>query len=112
MTLPCTTDAVQQQATFKGQEGEIARVNHPGSIVNTLHCAQGCTFIDAGYSKLKYLLFGLTYVIVTPIGIAIGLGVGNTYHDGSKAALGTQAHSLPVLIVSRVHCATLIECTL
>lgn len=30
---------------------------------------QGCTFLDAGYSKLKYFLFGLAYVVVTPIGI-------------------------------------------
>jgi len=30
---------------------------------------QGCTFLDAGYSKLKYFLFGLAYVVVTPVGI-------------------------------------------
>mmetsp|Transcript_6161 Transcript_6161/g.17686 ORF Transcript_6161/g.17686 Transcript_6161/m.17686 type:complete len:335 (-) Transcript_6161:2519-3523(-) len=50
----------------------------------------GCTFIDAKYGRLKYFLFAAAYVIVTPIGIAIGLGIGNTYHEGSRAALGTQ----------------------
>lgn len=29
----------------------------------------GCTFIDAKYNNLKYVLFSMAYVIMTPIGI-------------------------------------------
>ncbi len=29
----------------------------------------GCTFLDANFSQLKYILFGACYVIITPIGI-------------------------------------------
>lgn len=50
----------------------------------------GCTFIDAKYTRMKYLLLSMVYVVVTPIGIAIGLGIGNSYHEGSKTALGVQ----------------------
>lgn len=39
-----------------------------------MHCSAVCRM------KLSYPIFGA----------AIGLGVGNTYHEGSKAALGTQ----------------------
>jgi zinc transporter ZupT len=28
-----------------------------------------CTFMDAGYSRIKYALFALAFVLITPIGI-------------------------------------------
>ena len=42
--------------------------------------ALGVTYIKAGFSTVKYLLLGLAFVLVTPIGIAIGIGVGTSYN--------------------------------
>ena len=35
------------------------------------------------------IVAGITYAVMTPIGLAIGLGVRTTYDDGSRAALIT-----------------------
>ena len=50
--------------------------------------ALGVTFVKAEYSVLKYCLLGALFLIITPLGIAIGMGVGNSYQAQSKIALG------------------------
>lgn len=50
--------------------------------------ALGVTFVKAEYSVLKYCLLGLLFLVITPLGIAIGMGVGNSYQAQSKIALG------------------------
>ena len=52
--------------------------------------ALGILFIKAGYSKVKYFVLAFAFVIVTPLGVAIGIGVSNNYNGLSKAALGTE----------------------
>ncbi|KAL3134350.1 hypothetical protein ABBQ38_006607 [Trebouxia sp. C0009 RCD-2024] len=52
--------------------------------------ALGVLFCKAGYSKLKYILLAAAFVLVTPIGVAIGIGVSSKYNGESKAALGTE----------------------
>lgn len=52
--------------------------------------ALGVLFCKAGYSKLKYVLLAAAFVLVTPIGVAIGIGVSSHYNGLSKAALGTE----------------------
>ena len=42
--------------------------------------ALGVTYVKAGFSTLKYLVLGFAFVIVTPIGIAIGIAVGSSYN--------------------------------
>ena len=34
--------------------------------------ALGCLFVKAGHGKLRYLMLALAFVIVTPLGVAIG----------------------------------------
>ncbi len=41
---------------------------------------RGVTYVKAGFSTLKYLVLGFAFVIVTPIGIAIGIAVGSSYN--------------------------------
>ena len=41
--------------------------------------ALGVLLINAGYNKLKYLCLAGAYIVVTPIGIAIGIGVNSSY---------------------------------
>mmetsp|Transcript_19033 Transcript_19033/g.57508 ORF Transcript_19033/g.57508 Transcript_19033/m.57508 type:complete len:326 (-) Transcript_19033:773-1750(-) len=53
--------------------------------------ALGSAFVRAGFSRLKYCIFAALFVMVTPCGIAIGIGVSQSYAPGSKAALGTEA---------------------
>ena len=50
--------------------------------------ALGATFVKAQYSLLKYTILGLIFVLVTPIGVAIGIGVGGAYQSESQLALG------------------------
>lgn len=52
--------------------------------------ALGVLFVKAGYSKLRYLILGALFIIVTPLGVAIGIGVSSSYNGQSKAALGTE----------------------
>ena len=41
--------------------------------VRPSHCAspplQACTYLDAGFSKLKYCLLAAAFILVTPVGI-------------------------------------------
>ena len=50
--------------------------------------ALGATFVKAEYSLLKYAILGIVFVLVTPIGVAIGIGVGSAYQSESVLALG------------------------
>ena len=50
--------------------------------------ALGSTFVLARYSLLKYILLALAFIIITPVGIAIGTGVGASYQSESRLALG------------------------
>jgi zinc transporter 1/2/3 len=50
--------------------------------------ALGGTFVKAQYSILKYVLLALAFVVITPIGVAIGAGIGASYQTESKLALG------------------------
>lgn len=50
--------------------------------------ALGSTFVLARYSLLKYSLLALAFSIITPLGVAIGTGVGASYQSESKVALG------------------------
>ena len=50
--------------------------------------ALGTTMIKAHYSRLNYALCALLFVMITPIGIAIGTAVGASYQTESKLALG------------------------
>jgi zinc transporter 1/2/3 len=50
--------------------------------------ALGATFVKAEYSLLKYCILGFAFLIVTPIGVAIGIGVGGSYQSESPLALG------------------------
>ena len=53
--------------------------------------ALGSAFVRAGFSRAKYCLFAALFVLVTPFGIAIGIGVSQSYAPGSKGALATEA---------------------
>ena len=50
--------------------------------------ALGVTFVKAEYSSLKYCLLGLVFLIITPLGIGIGMAVGSSYRRESRTALG------------------------
>lgn len=53
--------------------------------------ALGSAFINANFSKKRYIVFGVLFVLVNPIGIAIGMGISRSYAPGSRAALGCEA---------------------
>ena len=52
--------------------------------------ALGVLFVKAGYSRWKYFLLAAAFVIVTPLGVAIGMAVSSDYNGESKAALATE----------------------
>lgn len=52
--------------------------------------ALGVLFVKAGYSNLKFMLLASAFIFVTPLGVAIGIGVSSNYNGLSKAALGTE----------------------
>lgn len=52
--------------------------------------ALGVLFCKAGYSRWKYFIFAAAFVLVTPLGVAIGIGVSGDYNGESKAALATE----------------------
>lgn len=53
--------------------------------------ALGSAFVRANFGWKKYCSLAVVFVLITPIGIAIGIGVSKSYAPGSKAALGTEA---------------------
>lgn len=52
--------------------------------------ALGVLFVKARYSLVKYILLAAVFVVITPIGTAIGIGLGSKYNGSSKAALGCE----------------------
>ena len=50
--------------------------------------AIGLAFMKAEYNKLKYLGFMLAFVLVTLIGICIGIGLSTSYNEDGKVAMG------------------------
>ncbi|CAL8469946.1 g9488 [Coccomyxa elongata] len=52
--------------------------------------ALGGSFVTAGYSRLKYGLMAAAFILVTPIGVAIGLGISSSFNPNSKAALASE----------------------
>ena len=55
--------------------------------------ALGSAFLRAKFSSLKYMLFLLAFVLITPIGTVIGIAMGNSYNNNSKAR-GSRAGTL------------------
>ena len=53
--------------------------------------ALGTAFARANFSNRRYILFASMFVLVTPLGIALGMGISTSYAPGSKAALGSEA---------------------
>lgn len=47
----------------------------------------GAALVKAEVTLPRLLLFGAAFVLTTPIGIAIGLGAGNSYNENSETAL-------------------------
>ncbi len=39
--------------------------------------ALGVLFVKAGYSSVKYMLLAAAFIVVTPVGVAIGIGVSS-----------------------------------
>ena len=70
--------------------------------------ALGSSFVAAQYSNLRYALFAAAFVLITPAGVAIGLGVSAAvgYNGNSKPALATEgifsALSAGILIYTSV----------
>ena len=52
--------------------------------------ALGVLFVKAGHSRLRYILMAAAFIIVTPLGVAIGIAVSSGYNGASKAALGSE----------------------
>lgn len=53
--------------------------------------ALGTAFVHAGFKWKQYLIYSLLFVLITPIGCAIGLGISSSYSPSSKAALACEA---------------------
>ncbi|KAK9794638.1 hypothetical protein WJX73_005364 [Symbiochloris irregularis] len=72
----------------------VKRLNNPQRSASTLEgnegLALGVLFVKAEYSRLKYIILAFWFVIITPLGVAIGIGVSSVYNGESKAALGTE----------------------
>ena len=46
--------------------------------------------MKARYSRSKFILLAAVFVLITPVGTAIGMGLNSRYNGSSKAALGTE----------------------
>lgn len=44
--------------------------------------------LQAQYGKLKYSMFAIVFILVTPVGVAIG--IGSSYNESSRAVLATE----------------------
>ena len=70
-----------------------AAVTRPLMIALLFHqgfegIALGSQFMRAEYSNVKYACLAIIFVLITPIGVAIGIGIGNSYQSKSHTALG------------------------
>jgi zinc transporter 1/2/3 len=52
--------------------------------------ALGGTFVKAQYTTIKSVLLAFAFVIITPLGVAIGAGIGASYQTESKVALACE----------------------
>ena len=52
--------------------------------------ALGGALAAAKVSYLKLLVLGLLFALTTPVGIAIGMGIGNSYNPNNPAALACE----------------------
>ncbi|KAK9817967.1 hypothetical protein WJX72_005078 [[Myrmecia] bisecta] len=52
--------------------------------------ALGTVFVKARYSSVKYWIAAVVFLLITPIGIAIGIGARSSYSETGKAELGIQ----------------------
>lgn len=54
--------------------------------------ALGSSFVAAEYSNVKYVIFAAAFVLITPIGAALGLAVSaaSSYNGNSKAELASE----------------------
>jgi hypothetical protein len=71
--------------------------------------------VAAGYNRLKYALMAGAFILTTPLGVAIGLGISSSFNPNSKAALSSEgafnsisageapASPLSLLIVQQTH---------
>jgi solute carrier family 39 (zinc transporter), member 1/2/3 len=50
--------------------------------------ALGTTFVKAEYRNLRYLLLAAAFVVITPLGIAIGIAAAATYNTNGRTELG------------------------
>ena len=50
----------------------------------------GSVIVRARFSLAKSIIMVATYALMTPVGVAIGMGVADSYDAGSTAALATQ----------------------
>ena len=49
--------------------------------------ALGSAFLRAKFSMLKYFTFLAVFVCITPIGLIIGICMGNSYNENSRVRL-------------------------
>ena len=68
--------------------------------------ALGSTFVRAQYGAAKYAVLSIIFVLVTPIGIAIGLGVNASYNPNSQPALIVEGVFNAVAAGILIHTAT------
>lgn len=52
--------------------------------------ALATSFVHAKISIFKYVAFVTIFVLITPTGIAAGVGISTTYTTGSRACLASQ----------------------
>lgn len=52
--------------------------------------ALGGAFLKARLPILKVIVMGLAFALTCPVGVAIGLGVANTYNPNSSTALAVE----------------------
>ena len=90
--LPATCSVCCDKITMCPDIGRICKIvvalasaqvlpnRHLSTHALTQGLALGVTYIKAKFSTLRYLLFGFAFVVVTPIGVAIGIAVGSSYN--------------------------------
>ena len=67
-------------------------LKHESSMIKDIQACEGVAlgslFVRAEFTLRKYILLGVIFLLITPIGVAIGIGVGASYQSESKVALG------------------------
>ena len=68
--------------------------------------ALGSTFVKAKYGAAKYAVLSIMFVLVTPLGIAIGLGLNASYNPNSQPALIVEGVFNSIAAGILIHTAT------